>query len=64
MLNGEITRQAAAIGYINDFYLMTWLTLAALPLLLLFRVPGKSQQRKHKLAEDPTEAEPEMLPDH
>ncbi|MGA7296113.1 MAG: DHA2 family efflux MFS transporter permease subunit [Rhodanobacteraceae bacterium] len=64
MLNGEITRQAAAIGYINDFYLMTWLTLATLPLLLLFRVPGKSQQRKQKLAEDPTEAEPEMLPDH
>ncbi len=42
MLNGEITRQAAAIGYINDFWLMTWLTLATLPLLLLFRVPGKS----------------------
>ncbi len=39
MLNGLITRQAATIGYINDFTLMTWVTLATLPLLLLFRLP-------------------------
>jgi DHA2 family multidrug resistance protein len=38
-LNAEVTRQAAAIAYLNDFWLMTWLTLATLPLLLLFRVP-------------------------
>ena len=38
-LNAEITRQASAIAYLNDFWLMTWMTLATLPLLLLFRVP-------------------------
>lgn len=42
-LNAEVTRQAAAIAYLNDFWLMTWLTLATLPLLLLFRVPKHHQ---------------------
>ncbi len=36
-LNAEVTRQAAAIAYVDDFWLMMWLTLAALPLLALFR---------------------------
>jgi DHA2 family multidrug resistance protein len=39
MLNGEITRQAATIAYLNDFTLMMYVTLLALPLLLLLRVP-------------------------
>jgi len=38
-LNAEVTRQAAAIAYIDNFWLMMWLTLAALPLLVLFRRP-------------------------
>jgi len=37
ILNGELSRQAAAIGYLNDFQLMAWMTLLAVPLLLLFR---------------------------
>jgi len=37
LLNGELTRQAAAIGYLNDFQVMAWMAVAALPLLLLFR---------------------------
>ncbi|MCB1572006.1 MAG: MFS transporter, partial [Xanthomonadales bacterium] len=40
-LNAEVTRQAAAIAYINDFWLMMWLTLGALPFLLLFRIPRR-----------------------
>ena len=40
-LNGEVTRQAAAIAYINDFWLMMWMTLFALPFLFLFRVPRR-----------------------
>lgn len=43
MLNGEVTRQAAAIAYINDFWLMMWMTLVALPFLLLFRIPRRGQ---------------------
>ncbi len=41
-LNGEVTRQSAAMAYLNDFWLMSWMTLATLPLLLLFRLPGHS----------------------
>jgi DHA2 family multidrug resistance protein len=36
-LNAEITRQAAVIGYVNDFWLMMWLTLAAVPLVYFLR---------------------------
>lgn len=36
-LNGEITRQAAMIAYVDDFRLMLIITLAAAPLLLLLR---------------------------
>ncbi len=44
-LNAEVTRQAAAIAYINDFWMMMWMTLATLPLLLLFRVPKRQAAR-------------------
>ena len=37
MIDAEINRQAAMIAYIDNFYLMMWLTLAALPLVLLIR---------------------------
>lgn len=36
-LNAEVTRQAAAIGYANDFHLMMWMTLLAAPLVMLLR---------------------------
>ncbi|WP_225539912.1 MDR family MFS transporter [Xanthomonas sp. XNM01] len=35
MLNNELMRQSAAIGYANDFWLMMVLTLCAMPLVLL-----------------------------
>ncbi|MBS0438637.1 MAG: DHA2 family efflux MFS transporter permease subunit [Proteobacteria bacterium] len=38
-LNGEVTRQAATISYLNDFWLMMILTLVAIPLLALLRPP-------------------------
>jgi MFS transporter, DHA2 family, multidrug resistance protein len=40
-LNNEVTRQAAMIGYIDDFALMLIVILATLPLLLLVRVPRR-----------------------
>ena len=40
LLDAEITRQAAFIAYINDFWIMMWLTFAAIPLVLLLR-PAK-----------------------
>jgi DHA2 family multidrug resistance protein len=36
-LNAEITRQAAAIGFINNFELMMWLIILTLPLVLMFK---------------------------
>ncbi|HEX5318643.1 MAG TPA: MDR family MFS transporter [Stellaceae bacterium] len=40
-LNHEVTRQAAMIGYIDDFKLMMLVILLSLPLLLLVRSPRR-----------------------
>jgi DHA2 family multidrug resistance protein len=37
MVNGEVTRQAATIAYLNDFRMMMYMTLLALPLLVFLR---------------------------
>jgi DHA2 family multidrug resistance protein len=39
MVNAEINRQAAMVAYIDDFWLMMWVTLATVPLVLLLRPP-------------------------
>jgi MFS transporter, DHA2 family, multidrug resistance protein len=36
----EVASQAAEIAYVNDFYLLMWITLAAMPLALLLSNPG------------------------
>ncbi len=38
-LDGIVTREAAIMAYSNDFLLMTFVSLAAFPLLLLIRAP-------------------------
>lgn len=38
-LNAEVTRQAMLMAYLQDFRLMMWLVLWALPLLLLLKAP-------------------------
>jgi DHA2 family multidrug resistance protein len=43
-LNGEITRQASMIAYIDNFQLMLVLTVLAMPLLLLIHQPKKKAQ--------------------
>jgi len=40
-LNGEVTRQAATIAYLNDFQFMMWVTIAAVPLLIFLRRPTR-----------------------
>lgn len=42
MINNEVTRQAALIGYIDDFWLMFIMTIAVIPLLFLIRAPKKN----------------------
>src|SRR4051794_32310749 len=46
-LNHEVTRQAAMIGYIDDFALMLLVILGSLPLLLLVRVPRRQAVTQH-----------------
>jgi DHA2 family multidrug resistance protein len=36
-IDAEITRQAASIGYLDDFRMTMWLSFAAMPLALLLR---------------------------
>ena len=38
-LNAEITRQAAMVAYVDDFWLMVIITVCAAPLLLLLKAP-------------------------
>jgi DHA2 family multidrug resistance protein len=41
LLDAVVTQQAAMIAYIDDFWLMLFLTLAVIPLLLLMRPPSR-----------------------
>jgi len=42
VLNAEATRQAALLAYLQDFRLMMWVALAAVPLIALLRSPAKT----------------------
>jgi DHA2 family multidrug resistance protein len=37
LLNAEVTRQAALIAYVNDFWIMMAVTIVTIPLLVLIR---------------------------
>jgi DHA2 family multidrug resistance protein len=41
LINAQVTRQAATLAYLQDFRLMMWVTLAALPLLVLLKAPAR-----------------------
>ncbi|MBV8620093.1 MAG: EmrB/QacA family drug resistance transporter, partial [Curvibacter sp.] len=43
LLNGEVTRQAAMMAYIDDFRIMMTITLVVMPLLLLIRRPAQAR---------------------
>lgn len=47
-LNGEITRQASMIAYLDNFQLMMVLTVLTMPLLLLIRQPKKTAQTQEQ----------------
>lgn len=42
LLNAEVTRQGALVGYLDDFAIMMIITVLAIPLLLLIRSPRRS----------------------
>jgi DHA2 family multidrug resistance protein len=39
MLNGEVTRQAAMVAYLDNFYMLFWVVLAIAPLAYLLKRP-------------------------
>ena len=39
LLDAEATRQAAMVAYVDDFWMMMWITLAAVPLAFIMRKP-------------------------
>jgi MFS transporter, DHA2 family, multidrug resistance protein len=50
MVDAEINRQAAFIAYLDDFWIMMWLTLAAIPLVLLLRPAKPTKTGEPQLA--------------
>jgi len=40
-LSAAVTKQAAMIAYLDDFSMMMWVTILAIPLLLLMRSPRR-----------------------
>ncbi|MFN7264441.1 MAG: MFS transporter, partial [Phenylobacterium sp.] len=51
-LNGEVTRQAMMIGYVDIFSWMTLITLAMIPLILILRPPPRAPMAKIDSAPD------------
>ena len=52
LINGEVSRQAATLAYLQDFRLMIWVTLAALPLVIFLRTPGQTRSGPSQVALD------------
>jgi DHA2 family multidrug resistance protein len=48
--NAEVSRQAAFIAYLDDFWIMMWLTVAAIPLVLLLRPAPPPASGEPKMA--------------
>jgi DHA2 family multidrug resistance protein len=44
-INNLVTRQAAALSYLQDFRLMMWITLCVVPLILLLKGPNSAKAR-------------------
>jgi len=44
-LDAQVNMQAATLAYLQDFRLMMWITLAALPLVVLLRAPARRAAR-------------------
>ena len=51
-LNGEITRQATMVAYVDDFRLMFFISLCCVPMLLLLRKPRRASAEPIHAAHD------------
>ncbi len=50
LADAEITRQAAFIAYLDDFWIMQWITFASIPLVLLLRPAKPAAPGEPKMA--------------
>jgi len=50
-LDQMVNAQASMISYLNDFLFMMWITIAAIPMLLLLRKPKRPQSKEAAEAE-------------
>ena len=51
-INAEVTRQAAVLAYLQDFRLMMFITLAAIPLIVLLRAPAMKIVKNEAQSDD------------
>lgn len=51
MADAEVNRQAAMIGYVNDFWLIMWAAIIAAPLILIIRRPGQAARGGANMAD-------------
>ena len=51
MLNGEVTRQAAMVAYLDNFYMLFWVILAIAPLAYLLKRPAMPRGEQPVLSE-------------
>ena len=59
MIDAEVNRQAAMVAYVDDFYLMAWLSLAAAPLVIFM---SKANLRREAPSQDDQPEPPADLP--
>ncbi|MFM5884039.1 MAG: DHA2 family efflux MFS transporter permease subunit [Novosphingobium sp.] len=59
-IDGLVNQQAAMIAYIDDFYMMVWLSLAAAPLVIFMRKADLSRRSKPDEADDEDELPPDL----
>lgn len=45
-MNGVVTRQASLLAYLQDFRLMMWVSLAAIPLVVLLKAPKRGGKQE------------------
>ena len=58
MLDNEVNRQAAMVAYVDDFYMMMWLALAAVPLAVFMR---RAPARRRASADGPLARDQSLL---
>jgi len=51
LVNAEVNRQAAFIAYLDDFKMMMWITLLAIPLVLLLRPTKRGEKQEMAFAD-------------